>query len=96
MLSAMKVGDVGEGWAILGTSVSDHMISEIMRRGNRVNLWTDPDAAGRKAAAKYGRQLRGFGVEVRNILSERDPKRHTRAEIAEYLCAPSARTPTTA
>lgn len=87
MLSAMKVGTVAEGWAVLGTRVSDHMVSELMKRGSKVNLWLDPDSAGRKGAAKISSQLRAYGLEVRNIVSERDPKLHTRDEIRRILHA---------
>lgn len=85
MLSAMKIGLVAEGWAVLGTRVSDHQVSELMRRGGRCNVWLDPDAAGRRGAGKIIKQLRAYGLEVRDILSERDPKLHTRDEIKEYV-----------
>jgi hypothetical protein len=88
LLSAIKVGMVGEGWAVLGTSVSDHMVAELMKRGRPVNLWLDPDAAGRKGAARIGKQLRAYGLTVRDILSARDPKLHTRSEIKEILNEP--------
>jgi DNA primase len=81
----MKIGLVAEGWAVLGTRVSDHMVSELMKRGGRVNVWLDPDPAGRKGAEKIGKQLRAYGLEVRDILSERDPKLHTRDQILEYV-----------
>lgn len=85
MLSAIKIGTVAEGWAVLGTRVSDHMVSELMKRKSRVNVWLDPDAAGRKGAAKICQQLRAYGLEVRDILSARDPKLHHRDEIMEYV-----------
>jgi hypothetical protein len=85
ILSAMKIGEVAEGWAVLGTRVSDHMIAMLLRRGTAVNLWLDPDAAGRKGAAIISKQLRAYGLQVRDILSQRDPKLHTRDEIKEYL-----------
>ena len=52
-----------------------------------MNLWLDPDAAGQRAAAKYRKQLQAYNLRVRNIVSTLDPKRHTRAEIKEYLDA---------
>jgi DNA primase len=86
ILSAMKVGMVGEGWAVMGTSVSPAILGALLARGGRVNVWTDPDPAGRKAASKITKQLLGFGLEVRNILSQRDPKLHHLSEIKEILC----------
>ncbi len=86
ILSAMKIGEVAEGWAVMGTRISDHYIAMLMKRGAPVNVWLDPDAAGRRAAAKYVKQLRAYGLTVRDIVSTRDPKLHTRDEIKEYLC----------
>lgn len=85
ILSAYKVGLVGEGWAVMGTSVPAAYISALLERKVAVNLWLDPDAAGRRAAAKYKKQLQAYGLQVRDIRSTLDPKRHTRAEIQEYL-----------
>ena len=85
MLSAFKVGLDHEGWAVTGTSVSDHMMAELLRRGTTVNLALDPDPAGQKAAAKYGGQLRAYGLDVRNIVLPSDPKRIPRQQLKEYL-----------
>lgn len=84
ILSAAKIGMVAEGWAVLGTSLSDHMVSCLMKRG-ACNVWLDPDAAGRRGAAKIAKRLIAYGVRVRNIVSERDPKRHSLDEIKEYI-----------
>lgn len=87
ILSAYKVGLVGEGWAVMGTSIPPVYIAELLRRNCVVNLWLDPDAAGRRAAAKYKKQLQAYNLRVRDIKSTLDPKRHTREEIKEYLGA---------
>lgn len=87
ILSAIKVGMVAEGWAVLGTRVSSHMVAMILKRGGRVNVWLDPDKAGREGAAKIIKQLHAYGVQTRNILSARDPKLHSREEIKEILNA---------
>jgi DNA primase len=81
----MKIGMVGEGWAVLGTSVSDHMVAELMKRGAPVNVWLDPDGAGRRGAAKIVKQLRAYGLQVRDIVSLRDPKLHSCSDIKEIL-----------
>lgn len=90
MLSAIKIGSVAEGLCLFGTTASDHVVAHLLRRGVPVNVWTDPDAAGRKAAAKIGKQLRAYGLTVRDVLSTRDPKLHTRDEIKEILCVSSS------
>jgi DNA primase len=85
ILSAFKVGLVAEGWAVLGTTVQSGMVAELLRRGGQCNVWLDPDAAGRRGAAKIIKQLSAYGVRCRNIVSPKDPKLHNRREIGEYL-----------
>ena len=74
LLSAIKVGMVGEGWCVLGTNVSDHMVAELLKRGQPVNLALDPDAAGRRGASKIAKKLRAYGLSVRDVVMPRDPK----------------------
>lgn len=74
LLSAMKIGMVGEGWCVLGTTISPYMMAELMKRGACVNVALDPDPAGRKGAAKICKQLRAYGIAVRDVVMPRDPK----------------------
>jgi DNA primase len=85
ILSAFKVGLVGEGIAVMGTRVSDHLVSILLKRAAPVNVWLDPDVAGQIGARKIMKQLRAYGLEVRNILSPRDPKLMSRDDIKELL-----------
>lgn len=93
ILSAFKVGISGhEGWSLMGTRVGNHALSLLLRRGARVNVWMDNDIGpkftvnrGQIAARKIGAQLRASGLEVRNIISPRDPKLMHRDEIKELL-----------
>lgn len=93
ILSAFKVGISGhEGWSLMGTRVGNHALSLLLRRGARVNVWMDNDIGpkftvnrGQIAAGKIGKQLRAAGLEVRNIISPRDPKLMHRDEIKELL-----------
>lgn len=85
ILSAFKIGLVSEGIAILGTRISAKVMAHLMSRKCKVNVWLDPDPAGQRGAAKIMAQLRAYGIQYRNIQSERDPKLHTRQEIKEYL-----------
>lgn len=68
----------------MGTSVPPAYVAGLLEAGG-VTLWLDPDTAGQRAAARYGKQLRAYGIPVRNILSVRDPKLHFINEIQEYL-----------
>lgn len=93
ILSAFKVGTAGhEGWSLMGTRVSNHLLSRLLVRRARVNVWLDNDIGpkfpvnrGQIAARKIGLQLRACGLEVRNIISPRDPKLMHREEIKELL-----------
>lgn len=85
LLSAYKVGSVAEGWSMLGTSISKHILGALVQRGCKVNVWLDPDPPGQRAASKVLAQLRGAGVEARKILSKRDPKLIHRQDIKELL-----------
>ena len=86
VLSAFKVGLVGEGWAMLGTSPSDILIARLMRRKPAlVNVWLDSDPPGRRAAAKTGKVLRSLGLVVKDICTVLDPKMLPREEIRRCL-----------
>lgn len=86
ILSAFKVAESGgEGWAIMGTHIPDAYVAALVKRGGRVNIWTDSDAAGRRSAAKYLKTLRAYGLDVRNIVTDRDPKLIPRSKIKELL-----------
>lgn len=85
ILSAYKVGLVAEGWALLGTSISNACLAEMVNRGQPVNLWLDPDAGGDRGRAKIAPAIRGTGLRVNIIYSKRDPKMMTRHEIRNLL-----------
>ena len=85
LLSAYKVGTVGEGWSLLGTSISPGCMTKLLARGARVNVWLDPDGAGHKGATKVLAALRGAGLEARRVISKRDPKLMHRSDIKELL-----------
>lgn len=85
ILSAYKVGKVGEGWSLLGTSISHTHIAMLIKRGCKVNVWLDPDPPGQRAAKKILKALRAAGIECRNIISRVDPKLVHRVEIKELL-----------
>ena len=86
ILSAYKVGLVGEGWSMLGTSLSRYTLSLLIARQCKVNVWLDPDPAGNKGATKTLAMLRASGVTARKIISRADPKLLSRSEIKELLC----------
>lgn len=86
ILSAMKIGaSGGEGIALLGVQISEHLMSVLMRRGCKVQVCLDPDPPGQRGAARICKQLKAYGVPYRNVVLERDPKLHTRSELHERL-----------
>lgn len=88
LLSCYKVGSTEgcEAWCLMGTSLKSNMLAELLKAGKAVNVWLDPDAAGKKAAAKVAKQLRACGLTVTIVASEKDPKLLHRNKIKELLC----------
>lgn len=86
MLSAYKVGQITEAWSLLGTALNPAPLAEILHRGCDVIVWLDGDKPGQDAAAKILKTLRAHGIAVRNIVTEKDPKKYNRAFIKEQLC----------
>jgi DNA primase len=85
LLSAFKVGLVGEAWCLMGTYANARLIAGLLERKAPVAIWLDPDAPGRKAAAKVRKQLSAYGIAARVIRSDRDPKFHTFDQIKECI-----------
>lgn len=97
ILSAYKVGLDHEGWSMLGTKLSDHALGELLKRHQEqpsftVNVWLDNDLPplhqinrGQIAARKVLAKLRAVGIPARNVISTRDPKLMSRAQIKELL-----------
>lgn len=92
ILSAYKVSRVGvSGWSLMGTKLSDYVAGDLLRERKPVAVWLDPDTAGQTSAAKILRALRAYGLDVRNLVSSKDPKLLSREEINERIegCSPS-------
>lgn len=91
-LSAYKVGQVTESWSLLGTKLHPSVLRELVQSGKRVATWLDNDTGrangsnpGQEAAARIGARLRAFGLDYRNITSERDPKYYNADEIRRMM-----------
>lgn len=74
ILSAAKVGEVGEAWALLGTVLSYSTAMELAALNKPVLLMLDDDAAGRRGAAEAARTLGLLGVSTKQVYFGRDPK----------------------
>ena len=92
VLSAYKVGQVGEGWCLMGTNLQANTLHALLKVGKPVNVWLDNDLPpthtvnrGQIAAAKVLKTLRSVGIECRNVIAPRDPKLMTYSEIKELV-----------
>lgn len=74
ILSAWKVGREVETWCLLGTNFPAALFAEVLRRRPTVWAWLDPDQAGQKGITKIIKKLRGYGIDVRRLQSDQDPK----------------------
>lgn len=95
LLSGWKVAQAGyTALSVCGTSLLPSYVALLLESNSKVITWFDPDAdrplgmrPGRTAAAKHGSTLRRLGLQVYDVLSERDPKFHHVQEIQEYVDA---------
>lgn len=74
ILSAFKVGMAAKGTSLMGTSLSEKLLSTLLSERLPVLVWLDPDEAGQRAADKIVRQLRQFGLSTGRIVTDKDPK----------------------
>lgn len=81
VLSAFRVGQCTEAWALLGTKLTDGVLANILTRGGAVRVWLDGDGAGRKASRTIINGLRACGVDAVPIHTQRDPKLYSKGEI---------------
>ncbi len=86
ILSAYRVSRCGvAGWCLMGTKLNDHTATELIRSGKPVIVWLDPDKAGQTARRSIIRDLRDYGVPARKVVSAKDPKLLSRAQIDAAL-----------
>lgn len=90
ILSAFKISTANcMSLSLMGTSLLDHTLAWLVARPQlSINLWLDPDRAGLNAAGEIQRTLALVGREVRVIHSLRDPKLHSKREIAHVINNP--------
>ena len=81
ILSAAKVGSVGEAWALLGTVLSYSTALTLAEAGRPVLLMLDDDPAGRRGAAEASKTLNLLGVWNKQVYFGKDPKGVDRSTI---------------
>jgi DNA primase len=57
----------------------------LKNRQLKVVVWLDPDPAGRNASAEIRRQLGMMGIRAEDIVTNADPKFHSKQEIRDVL-----------
>lgn len=85
ILSAVRCGMAAEAWSLMGVKLCPEVLSKIMADGRPVLVWLDPDPAGWDGAAKVSRTLSLAGVKHAVVNSPKDPKLHSRAEVAQFI-----------
>lgn len=86
-LSAFRVGQHTEAWALLGTALKPGVLSELLPYQGTIKIWLDPDFAGQSKGRDAARLLRTYGKSVVMLHSDRDPKLLSSSEIKDILCA---------
>lgn len=91
ILSAYRVGQAAEAWSLLGTKLSTPVLARLLKEGKPVFVWLDDDFGrvggnpGQHAAGLIMRTLSNVGIQCHNIVTRKDPKLLSRAEIKEVL-----------
>lgn len=92
VLSAYRVSAVCEAWSLMGTKLTDYVAADILKRGDDVLVWLDPDwhypqgkRPGIIAAKKIAKQLISMGVNAVRVVSRADPKILSTREIQWYV-----------
>ena len=85
ILSAYKVSKVNEAWALMGTSLHDAVLADLIRRDSIVLYMGDPDAGGDKGWVAIVARCRAVGIKCYDVRMGDDPKRVSVHEIREHL-----------
>lgn len=84
-LSAYKVGKVCEAWSLMGTTLTDSVLADLIEQNKPVLIMLDPDAGGTKGLVGMARRLGAVGLKFVDARMTRDPKRHSLQEIREWI-----------
>ena len=85
ILSAYKVSKVTEAWALMGTSLHDAILADLIRRDATVLYMGDPDAGGDKGWAGIVTRCRAVSLPCYDVRMGADPKRLSVSDIREHL-----------
>lgn len=84
ILSAIRIVESGHNaMAVLGTAVGQTQATLIA--DYPVIGWFDGDKAGRNGYVKLRKSLGPYGIEPKRIETEKDPKKYSLSQIAQYI-----------
>lgn len=83
ILSAIRVGRQVDTIALLYAHVPDKLILKLAKNYKGVVLWLDPDKWG--LMGRNVLRYRSLGLQVRIVLSDKDPKKYNDQQIEKYL-----------
>ena len=86
ILSAIKIARLSPEWCalpLLGSHMSDEVISRLKEDFSTVVIWLDRDKA--KDAVMIARNLKQKGINSSVVISPKDPKEYTKGELSEWL-----------
>lgn len=89
LLSSYRVawGDGTDAVALQGTSLDRDSLVLLNNRYDGVFVWLDPDRPGQQGATNIIKRIGRFGMQVKRVSSDRDPKYLTAQEIKAALDA---------
>ena len=82
-LSAIKVGRHTVSYALIAAHVPDKLILDIRKRVPIIYLWLDPDKQDKMI--KWVQRYTMMGVNIKMIVSDKDPKEYNNKQIIGYL-----------
>lgn len=84
ILSAIRVGRHIKCFSMLGTKITTTQATKLMQF-KTVTTWLDGDRAGRSGAYSIRKTL-GLVTNVKDVVTDKDPKELTDKQIKEVLC----------
>ncbi|CAB4241335.1 putative DnaG-like primase [uncultured Caudovirales phage] len=83
VISAIKISKFTSCMVLFGTNISLNHVKTALEAKKQVVIWLDKDK--RNKSIRDASRLRGFGLSVGVVFSEKDPKELTNSEIVKKL-----------
>jgi len=83
IVSAIRSSYTLDAFAMLSTHIPETLMLELANHYTTIYLWLDPDK--RDKCVKLRRRYRAFGMNVRLIRSDKDPKFYDNKEIRRFI-----------